>query len=388
MKSIQLLVFSLALLAFSSCGEEKTNQGTKQATITIGFGLQDFLKSYLLSTGSTKYLETMKRYNGATQSSNTFSIHQFVVAFEKLYPSESIVRLFDLTKSKGLSMRFTNKQVEEYLNEEYILAVQLLEAQLQKRISLMTSEIPQFTSNLKKGKITIKLTGIKDVEKALYAIQSNAHLEFFQVYANNEIAPISSEIFDKCDELLLSGLDSTSKISNIQTIRSFILTNEYNFGSVLPEHQSTVNALLNHPEVLALYSNDFKIMWSANLSESAGRKKVYELYAVKTSNKNNVNSTDIERATPGMNDYGKMTVNVTMTQEGTERWRIMTAENVGRTIAITLDEKVYSAPIVNGEISGGSTEISGNFSEQEAKDLASLINAGSYKIPFAVLSVK
>ena len=387
MKSIYLIVLFFALFSLQSCSEEKTNQGNKQATITIGFGLQDFLRPYVLSTRSTKYLETINLYHSITQSSNKFSIHQFIASFEKLYPSESIVRLFDLSKSKGLSMRFSNKQVEEYLNDEYTLAVQSLEAQLQERISLMTSEIPQFT-HLKKGEITIKITGIKDVEKALHIIQSHAHLEFFEVYANNEIEWVIPKIFQKCDELLMSGADSITEINNIQTIRSYIMTSDNNFGSVLPDHQSVVNTLLNHPEVVALFPEDVKVMWSAYPSESMRGTKVYELYAVKTSNKNNVTSTDIADATARMTDYGKMSVNVTMTEDGAERWRRMTADNIGRTIAITLNEKVYSAPIVRGEISGGTTEISGNFSEEEAKDLASLISTGSYKIPFLVLSVK
>ena len=131
-----------------------------------------------------------------------------------------------------------------------------------------------------------------------------------------------------------------------------------------------------HPEILKLFPEDMEFMWSAKAEKDflSGQELIYNLYAVRHS-KLTIGHADIAGCSVGTSQDNLHTISVSMTMEGAERWAEMTGNNLGRAIAITVDDRVYSAPMVRGAIKSGSSEISGNFTEQEALDLMTVINA-------------
>ena len=158
-------------------------------------------------------------------------------------------------------------------------------------------------------------------------------------------------------------------------------------GMADAENRENVNEILNRSDIVALFPQDLKFMWSANLEDIGEGKKGYVLYAVRIpeGGKAMVGGEDVKSAVRSFNQQNlQTTVSVTMSIDGTQKWAQMTERNVGRSVAITMDNVVYSAPVVNEAIKGGSTEISGNFSIAEADDLSGLLNGGSLPAPCVI----
>lgn len=155
-------------------------------------------------------------------------------------------------------------------------------------------------------------------------------------------------------------------------------------GSVAPKDTSIVNAYLNNPDVTAAFPAELKILWSAK----ADAEGYYTLYAIKK------NPLDDEAALGGdvitdasqeFDDLSRPNISMVMNSEGAANWARITAANVGKEIAIVLDNLVYSAPTVNGEIRGGRSEITGSFTIAEAKDLANKLKSGKLPAPARIV---
>jgi len=388
MKLLSFAALVICLIFYACSGQEPnySNRGTKQVSVTIGIPIDLFLATYFISTKSTKYTQIMQDYQRTTKS--TFNIAKFVEIFEKGFPDEAIVKLLNLHKSPGLKISFSNNQVQEYLekeSEKTLLAIQKI---IEHRISRMTSGVPSFVVDAKKGQIVAQINDIKNVEAVIHAIQANVKLEFYETFSLNEIGGNIDLVLNECDALLNNQLDSNSQLTNIQSIRSMIKPDGYSIGNVAAMNQLKVMNLLNHPKVKELLPEELEFMWGMFPHEDKSFKGLHSLYLIKHGNYERISSEDIEEATTGLTENGLYSINIRMKDEAIERWANMTGNNIGRCIAMTLDNKVLSAPMVNGQISGGSTEISGGFKMNEAKELTAMINAGSYQIPIFIVSVK
>jgi SecD/SecF fusion protein len=163
----------------------------------------------------------------------------------------------------------------------------------------------------------------------------------------------------------------------------------YAMGYVSPEDKSAVDAILSRKDVMAVFPEDLEFMWSADLEkvETNSKERAHMLYAIRIpeSGKAKVGGKDIKSASTGYDqNTGKITVDLSMTVEGGDKWALMTSDNVERIVAITMDSVVYSAPRVMNAITGGNTQISGTFSIDEAKDLAGLLNGGALPAPCVI----
>ena len=153
-------------------------------------------------------------------------------------------------------------------------------------------------------------------------------------------------------------------------------------GFVSPEDKNTVDEILKRKDILSLFPEDIKFMWSENLEKLNNNSKemFYTLYACKIpkTGRAKVGGADIKSATTGYNQpNGNITVDIEMTAEGADKWAMMTEDNVQRIIAITMDNVVYSAPMVISPITGGKTQISGRFTYDEAHELCERLNSFS-----------
>ena len=280
------------------------------------------------------------------------------------------------------------------------------------------------------GRILVELPGVKEPERVRKLLQGTASLEFWTTYDNSEIAPYLQE----ADATLAQTLDSTfttvadaqiaaadsAKAASDTLLNSEISKSASSDAKALAEYKkahplfavlqpsgfrsgacigfaqggdtAVVNRLLKSPEVSGIFPPEFKPMWSVKPSTYVQGGNVFELVAIKAATRDGKAPLDGAAVTDARVSYsgqgvnkGNPTVSMTMNAEGASIWARLTKDNIGKQIAIVLDDLVYSYPNVNSEISGGSSEISGHFDVEEATDLANVLNSGKLPAPAKII---
>lgn len=222
-------------------------------------------------------------------------------------------------------------------------------------------------------------------------------LEFFETYSIHEINPqwqlavftsLHKEVDAKEKTSKTTTSDSISTLSELGTQRGLAAyvknAGDYAIGVVSPKDKQTVDSILKRKDILTIFPKDLKFVWSLKTEPTyiGSKEKVYVLYAIRVpeTGKAKIGGKDIETATADFDEIiSQSLVELTMNEEGSDEWLMMTEENIGRILAICADGKVLSAPLVNGVIRGGKTQISGSFTSGEAEELAAGINAGKKK---------
>ena len=280
---------------------------------------------------------------------------------------------------------------------------------LQKRIDKFGVAQPNINLDENKGIIQVELAGIKDPERVTKILQSSANLQFWETYRIDEL---DQQIMnaDQALQNYLNGVaagDTTAmKDSTLAAKNRNPLIRLMNpiapqadpqgrpqfapyFGSVLISDTATLNSYLANPVVKAALPSNLKFMYGLERKSEQGNQRFVELYTIKTvpgSDKAPLEGDAVTDASQQYDQMGKPSVNIKMNPTASKVWGRMTTKNVGRSVAISLDEIVYSAPNVNGPIEGGDTEISGNFTVQEATDLASVLTSGKLDAPAKIVA--
>lgn len=209
------------------------------------------------------------------------------------------------------------------------------------------------------------------------------NLQFFETYTLHEIYPhwqAACNPMTGGDTTVSKGKESMLKIDP-RGLRELVHPTQFAVGYVYEEDVAKVDAMLAIPEIKNLFPKNLRFMWSYKAEKTEGETgtKIYSLYAIKVSDdgKAVIDGRHIETVETAIADYNGMPViRITMTDQGAHDWAIMTRKNIGLPIAITINNYVLSCPVVNGAITGGETEISGNFTKAEAEELAASIYAG------------
>lgn len=207
------------------------------------------------------------------------------------------------------------------------------------------------------------------------------NLQFFETYSLAEIAPSWNAACKWVHEQdTIAANENLSITENPRGLNELVRPHtDFMVGYVKEQDMREVDALLSLPEVKAKFPKDMRFLWSYGVEDIQNYHKMYALYAVKVPDggKAQIDGRHIESAETAIADYNGMPViRISMNDQGSHDWEIMTRKNVGRAIAITLDDHVLSAPVVNSVIAGGKTEISGNFTRDQAEELAARIYAG------------
>jgi SecD/SecF fusion protein len=285
---------------------------------------------------------------------------------------------------------------------------------MNKRINQFGVAQPNIQKDPTTNRLYIELPGVQDETTVAEKLQSTANLQFFETYQKEELAAQLSqanmisrqaeiEVVEEVDttgmdSLAIAKLDSAKKAEakplSLKTAEKGLLDFVKGGGSVAigyvkVEEKEKVSKILARKDVLAAFPEDVKFMFSANMEkvDDKTKEEAYVLYAIKVpdNGKALVGGKDIKVASKGLDQAsGAITVDLTMTVEGSDKWAQMTADNVGKFVAITMDDVVYSAPRVNEPITGGNTQISGSFSIQEAEDLSGLLNGGALPAPCVI----
>lgn len=341
----------------------------------------------------------------------------FISYYEKFNGNRKLARDLNLSEAKGLKVTSSNDEVADYINEKVASAMDGVEQIMAKRINQFGVAQPNIQRETGTSRLYIELPGVQDEVSMAEKLKSTANLEFFEVATEGEyMGPISmitqmsrfeEVISDETEEVKPVAVDSTKikadstkvKADSTKTVAptkplgkmtkgwsEYVKPAPGMAGLVKIENKYLVEQILNRKDVQAAIPSTLKFMFSAKpeFPYEAEKKTDYVLYAIRIpeTGKAFVGGDDVvEAASVYENEYK---VNLSMNSDGASRWATMTRLNTGKQVAITMDGVVYSAPVVRGEIAGGSTEISGSFSAEEAKDLAGLLNGGSLPVPCVI----
>ena len=235
----------------------------------------------------------------------------------------------------------------------------------------------------KQGQILLELPGVKEHERVRDLLQRSANLEFYEMYNISDIQ---------------EGLRKAYAYNN-DTLASLLAPSQYNsplIGYARAKDKETINAIFRSPEGRAALPNNLKLAWSNKAVKPenvGGQKDIYSLVALRTDidpetheQRPRMNGDNIVDASTDFDAMRGQTVNMRMNPEGARQWAAVTRANVGKPVAIVLDDVVYSYPVINTVIEGGSSEITGDFTVQEAQDLANVLKSGKMTARVSIIS--
>ena len=357
----------------------------------------------------------------------------FIREYHKIAPDAKLSELFATQQLKDkVNQKSSDAEVEKVLRAEVKAAVENSFNVLRTRIALFGVVQPNIQSlEDKMGRIMVELPGIKEPERVRKLLQGSANLEFWETYTAREVLPAMQSADAKLRVILAEGTtadtdtieavlteatpvekktvsaadslaaalkgDVTAEdksAANMEEIKkqypllSILQLNSSGQGPVIGyanyKDTADINKYLAMPEIKADLPKDLRLKWGVSPSEFDKKGQTFELYAIKSTERNGkapLEGDVVTDAKDEFDQYSKPAVSMTMNSDGARRWAQLTKQNIGRSIAIVLDNYVYSAPNVNSEITGGRSQITGHFTPEQAKDLANVLKSGKMPAP-------
>ena len=378
----------------------------------------------------TKSMEQAKKEEETSQA-------DFVSLFIKYYkqnaPGHRLAEVFATQQMKGkVSTQSSDSEVEAAVRAEVQSAVDNSFLVVRNRIDKFGVVQPNIQKlEGQSGRIMVEMPGIKEPERVRKLLQCSANLEFWETYNSQEIVPLLSQLnqryaagadveaapadstkaevaeadstkaeaqaekasaldkLKKADAKADKGAEAMKKQNPLfavfQPVQGQGLST---VGYAMARDTADVNKIIYSDIAKQVLPSDLKLLWSAKPADFDTKGQVYELHAIKVtepSGRAPLEGDVITSAKDGFSQYGQPNVSMQMNSDGARRWAQLTKMNIGRAVAIVLDNTVYSAPRVNSEISGGNSEISGNFTIEDTKDLANTLNSGKMPAPTRIV---
>ena len=368
---------------------------------------RDLLRNLSGHNQSPAFIEAIDK--AAKEGSNDF-VGTFVKAYKELEPSGSLAVIFSNGPLRDvISPKSSDQEVIEVLQEKYSSAIDAAINVLKTRIDRFGVVAPNVQRIEGQGRILVELPGVTEPQRVRELLQRSANLQFWRTYTYDEIA---SDLVDANNRLTamangndltpadttVNAADSTAMVADSTAVQKpaaggvenvlFSKLNVTNRGTIVGYARRAdldkIDEMLEEAHKQKIIREDLMLLWgnSPIKDPQTGKETdIYELYAIR-GNRNALPDLGGEVVTSARsevrNDLGqnRPVVTMTMNDEGARKWARLTGDNVGRSIAIVLDGVVYSAPNVSNEITGGRSEISGNFTVDETTDLANVLNSG------------
>jgi SecD/SecF fusion protein len=376
------------------------------------------------------FVKSMQEARKAEETSQDDFISLFIERYKANAPGHRLAEIFATQQMKGkVNTKSTDSEVEQALREEVMSAVD-------NSFNVVRNRIDKFgvvQPNIQKlegqtGRIMVEMPGVKEPERVRKLLQGSANLEFWETYNSQEIVPALSQLNSKYavlesandtvaaeapvaeaaadttkaeglaaafaaknDSLDLAGQAEAFKKQNplfsvLQPVNGQSLSV---VGYALARDTADVNKIIYSDVAAQVIPSDCRLLWSAKAAELSTSGDVFELHAIKVTEPSGRAPLEGDVVTTAKDDFNQVTsapcVSMQMNSDGARRWAQLTKQNIGKAIAIVLDDAVYSAPRVNGEIAGGSSEISGNFTIEDTKDLANTLNSGKMPAPTRIV---
>ncbi|MEO1219289.1 MAG: protein translocase subunit SecDF, partial [Bacteroidota bacterium] len=327
----------------------------------------------------------------------------FHQAYQRLNPTSSLSEVFAVTARRGRTTRDTTDQA----------ILKLLDAEINNAVDrsfdIIRSRIDQFGTSqpniqrLQGGRIQVELPGATNPARVRKLLQGVARLQFWAVYEPKELASALQSI----DTLLAQeekahthdGAGATA--SRAQAVATqpdttdgpiypspFLGKLQPGYGlAYAPADVPAIQQILARKDVKQLLPADLIWLWDVKPTPLTDGNDIVMLYPIRAQKDAQplLSGTVITDARQSFDERGRPTVTMQMNSQGTRAWRKITADNIGQRIAIALDDRVYSAPVVHTEIPNGNSQITGSFTIEEAKDLANILKAGSLPAPVKIV---
>ena len=371
----------------------------------------DLVKSLAGNTDDPNFQKAIQAASKSTSQGNY--IDQFVAEYKKLSPGVNLAVVFGSGDLRDqINPSTTEDKVIELLKEKYNSAVEASFNVLSTRIDRFGVVAPNLQRLEGQGRILVELPGVKDPERVRELLQRSANLQFWRTYTFDEVA---NDLAGLSDRLLALGTPAArpipvaadsvaandsaalvapapaaapSQLASIDTLAKYLQLGGRGgatVGLAQDRDRNKIDSLLALATEYHLLPEDLTLLWGAKPIQDPKTRKltnIYELYAIRTNRSMKPDlSGDVVTSAKADVDHNRLgsaepQVSMTMNQEGAQIWARLTKESIGRSIAIVLDGVVYSAPNVNNEITGGNSSITGNFTIEEANDLANVLNSG------------
>ena len=376
------------------------------------------------------FVKSMKEAKAEEETSQKDFITLFIKAYHKNAPGHRLAEVFATQQMQGkVNAQSSDSEVEKALRAECSSAID-------NSFNVVRTRIDKFgvvQPNIQKlegqeGRIMVEMPGIREPERMRKLLQGSANLEFWETFNADEIAPLLSQIDQrfanggqeqaaadtaaaKADtvqaaakkeaKLQLKGTDSegakASKkaeadmqkmhplLSRLQVIGQGLSV----VGYASVRDTAAVNKIIYSSVAKQILPANLRLLWSAKPADGIQAKNFYELHAIKVTTTNGRAPLEGDVVTDAKDQFnnisGQPEVSMSMNTDGARRWAALTKANTGRAIAIVLDGSVYSAPRVNGEIAGGQSSITGNFTIEDTKDLANTLKSGRMPAPARIV---
>ena len=385
------------------------------------------------------FVKSMQEAKKEEETSQSDFITLFINAYHKNAPGHRLAEIFATQQLKGkVSTQSTDSEVEAALRAE-------VQSAIDNSFNVVRNRIDKFgvvQPNIQKlegqqGRIMVEMPGIREPERVRKLLQGSANLEFWETYNSNEVLPYLTQLDQRAanigqpeqkdtaavdtaavkaeiakaeaakpkfevkkddkkpaadkaapadDKAIEAAQKQHPLLSRLQTMGNQLSL----VGLANVRDTAAINAILFGDLGKQVVPSDVKLVWSAKPTDLiAGGKNVFELHALKVTEASGRAPLEGDVIVDAKDEFeqmsGRPSVSMSMNSDGARRWASLTKANVGKAIAIVLDGVVYSAPRVNGEISGGNSQITGNFTIEDTKDLATTLKSGRMPAPARIV---
>lgn len=354
-------------------------------------------------------LKALQLANIEVRDKGTDYVEAFVSSFKKTAPNRKLAVLFVKGNNSTIQAGSEEIEVKNYLQASIKTAVSNVKQVVEKRINQANVTQPN-VQEVDGGRISVELPGVDNPRRMEELVEKSAQLEFYEVYGgvegskilNNLIKVVPGVAAVSNDTAGTASVDTTnitpvgkSRLASI--LKPFGTGQESSIATIKAADRELLEKMLLDEAYQTVLSNNVKIAYSAKpMDVDANGKEVansdeYYVYFLKKDRDGNAalasgDENIIEDARENTNQTGQIEVVMQMTPAAATRWAQVTGANVGKYIAIVLDNRVYSAPVVNQKITGGNSQISGNFDIREAQDLANVLKAGKLPAPARIVA--
>ena len=436
----------LGIYSYQKCLETQIGLGLDLKggmNVILEVSVPDVIETLADHKTDAAFKKSMNEAKKEEETSQKDFITLFVNAYHRNAPGHRLAEVFATQQMQGkVSSQSTDSEVEKALRTE-------AQSAIDNSFNVVRTRIDKFgvvQPNIQKlegqqGRIMVEMPGIREPERMRKLLQGSANLEFWETFNADEIVPYLVQVdqqvangghAEKADTAAQAKADETKaeeakadvakneanakfkiadntkeetaadKAANTRTeeamkkqhpLLAILQTTGQGalstVGYANVRDTAAVNAIINSAAAKRILPANLKLLWSAKPADGLTVKNVYELHAIKVTSTNGHAPLEGDVITDAKDQFNQLSnapeVSMSMNTDGARRWAALTKANVGKAIAIVLDGSVYSAPRVNGEIAGGQSSISGNFTIEDTKDLANTLKSGRMPAPARIV---
>ena len=429
----------LGVYSYQNCLETQIGLGLDLKggmNVILEISVPDVIENLADHKTDAGFTNAMKEARAQEEANGGDFVSLFINAYHKSAPGHKLAEVFATQQLQGkVSPQSSDAEVEKAIRSS-------VQDAIDNSFNVVRTRIDKFgvvQPNIQKlegqqGRIMVEMPGISQPERMRKMLQGSANLEFWETYNSEEIAPYLQQLDTRLangdheveakDSVaadsakkevakaepakaapklnLKKGDEAKSKINaekqSAAAIKAHPLLARLQLvpgqglstvGYASVRDTAAINKLIYSALAKQVLPSDLKLLWSAKPADHLNVKNIYELHALKVTTSTGRAPLEGDVITDAKDEFepttGAPCVSMKMNSEGARRWAQMTKANVGKAIAIVLDGVVYSAPRVNGEIAGGSSQITGNFTIEDTKDLANTLKSGRMPAPARIV---